>query len=134
MMIKVPMNGLVVPLNNENECKFREFLKLLDIINERYNSNIIINNFSDNKKVFFITIDNIYKDIIDINCLTQFDVYRYIYNKYIYENKYITKQDLVKAREKFNELYKMDECITNGEFWSLKYITKFIDLLIEEVK
>ena len=27
-MIKVPMNGLVVGLNNENECKFREFIKL----------------------------------------------------------------------------------------------------------
>ena len=48
--------------------------------------------------------------------------------------KFICKHDLVKAREKFNELYKMGECLTNGEFWSLKYITKFIDLLIEEVK
>ena len=133
-MIRVPMNGLVVGLNNENECKFREFLKLLDIINERYNSNIIIDNFSDNKKVFFITIDNIYKDIIDINCLTQYDVYRYIYYKYINKNKYITKHDLIKAKESFNELYKKEECLTNGEYWSLIYMLKFIDLLIDEVK
>ena len=133
MMIKVSMNGLVVPLNNENECKFREFLKLLDIINERYNSNIIINNFSYKKKVFFITIDNIYKDIIDVNCLTQFDVYRYIYNKYIDEKKYITKQDLIKAKETFNKLYKKEECLTNGEYWSLIYMIKFIDFLIDEV-
>lgn len=133
-MIKVSMNGLVVPLNNKNECKFREFLKLLNIINERYNSNIIINNFSDNKKVFYITIDNKYIDIIDINCLTQFDVYRYIYNKYIDKNKYITKHDLIKAKESLNKLYKKEECLTNGEYWSLIYMIKFIDFLIEEVK
>ena len=133
-MIKVSMNGLVVSLNNENECKFREFLKLINVINERYNSNIIINNFSDNKKVFFITIDNIYKDIIDINCLTQYDVYRYIYNKYIDENKYITEHDLKKAKERFNKLYKKEECLTNGKYYSLIYMLKFIDLLINEVK
>lgn len=132
-MIKISMNGLVVPLNNENECKFREFIKLLNIINDRYNINVVIDNFSDNKKVFFITIDNIYKDIIDINLVTQFDVYRYIYNKYI-DKKYITKQDLIKAKEKFNELYKKEECLTNGEYWSLIYMLKFIDLLIDEVK
>lgn len=48
--------------------------------------------------------------------------------------KFICKHDLIKAREKFNELYKMDECLTNGEYWSLKYMSKFINLLINEVK
>lgn len=48
--------------------------------------------------------------------------------------KELTKHDLIKAKESFNKLYKKEECLTNGEYWSLIYMLKFIDLLIDEVK
>lgn len=48
--------------------------------------------------------------------------------------KYITKEDLVKVKEKFNKLYKPDECLTYGEYYAFYYMLLFIDLLINEVK
>ena len=101
-MIRVSMNGLVVPLNKEKNCTYKEFLKLIEVMNESYNINITVEKISDNKKVFYLDVNNKYIDIIDINFITQFDVYRYICDKYlITKNKNVKLNDLIKVKEKF---------------------------------
>lgn len=50
------------------------------------------------------------------------------------EEIYITKEDLVKAKEKFNKLHKAEECLTSAEYYVFYYMLKFIDLLIDGVK
>lgn len=50
------------------------------------------------------------------------------------EEIYITKEDLVKAKEKFNKLHKAEECLTSAEYYAFYYMLKFIDLLIDGVK
>lgn len=132
-MFKFSMNGVVIPLEDKKQCTFRDMVKLLSIINERYNKDIKIESYTEDKKIIILIIDT-RRFIIVLDDMTQYDIFMYIYDNILIDKTSITKNDLVKAREKFNELYKMDECITNGEFWSLKYMLKFIDLLIEEVK
>ena len=132
-MFKFSMNGFVIPLEDKKQCTFRDMVKLLSIINERYNKDIKIESYTEDKKIIILIIDT-RRFIIVLDDMTQYDIFMYIYDNILIDKTSITKNDLVKAREKFNELYKMDECITNGEFWSLKYMLKFIDLLIEDVK
>lgn len=144
-MIKVSMNGMVVELDNENKCEYRDFINLISIINNNYNINIVINVFSDDKKQILLTVNEENKIIIDITNLTQFDVFRYFERKYLYNKKkvvtkqdlknvkVITKKDLIKSKEKFIKQFKENECLTNGEYWSLMYMLKYIDFLINEV-
>ena len=143
-MIKVSMNGMVVELDNENKCEYRDFINLISIINNNYTINIVINVFSDDKKQILLTVNEENKIIIDITNLTQFDVFRYFERKYLYNKKVvtktrfknvkvITKKDLIKSKEKFIKQFKENECLTNGEYWALTYMLKYIDFLINEV-
>ena len=132
-MFKFSMNGVVIPLEDKKPCTFRDMVKLLSIINERYNKDIKIESYTEDKKIISLIIDT-RRFIIVLDDMTQYDIFMYIYENILIHKTVITKHDLIKARETFSKEYKMDECLTNGEFWALKYMTKFIDLIIKEVK
>lgn len=48
--------------------------------------------------------------------------------------KIITKKKLIKAKEKFLNIYKENECIPISEYNAFINMLKFIDFLIDEVK
>lgn len=132
-MFKFSMNGVVIPLEDKKPCTFKDMVKLLSIINERYNKDIKIESYTEDKKIISLIIDT-RRLVIVLDDMTQYNIFMYIYENILIDKTAITKHDLIKAKETFNKLYKKEECLTNGEYWSLIYMLKFIDLLIKEVK
>lgn len=132
-MFKFSMNGVVIPLEDKKPCTFREMIKLLSIINERYNRDIKIESYTEDKKIISLIIDT-RRFVIVLDDMTQYNIFMYIYENILIDKTPITKLDLIKVKEKFLNLYKENECIPTSECLAYINMLKFIDFLIDEVK
>lgn len=132
-MIKVFMNGFVVSLEDKKQCSLKDMEELIMMLNNAYRTYIEIEEYSEEENILILLLEN-KRYVIILDNITQYNIYRYICNNILEVKTSISVDSLLKAQEKFKKSYKMDEVLTNGEYWAFKYMLKFIDLLIEEVK
>lgn len=129
-MIKVNLNGIVVSLENEKTITYRDVMQIVSLIKENYKIDISIDFYK--LKIYQIRINN--EKIMFTDSITQFDLYNYLYYNYLKErDTYITKKDLLKAKEKFRNIFK-DEMLTSAEYDAFLFVNKYLDLLIKEIE
>lgn len=132
-MIKVSMNGFVVSLEDKKQCSLKDMEELIMMLNNAYRKNIEIEEYSEEENILILLLEN-KRYIIILDNITQYNIYRYICNNILEVKTLISVDSLLKAREKFSNLYNENECIPISEYNAFINMLKFIDLLIEEVK